>query len=796
MSTSLNLPEHFETTKRGIISDIAHLFDILGTLAPTVIRMKITYQEVWETGSDWDELLPSHFVERHSAWRQELPTLAKKKLPRCYFNKGVTRVTTQLHGFCDASTRAYAAVIYVRATYANKPPTCSFVIAKTRVAPIKPLSVPRLELCGATLLAKLLTSVRKALDVPLTQVFAWTDSTIVLSWLDGHPKRFKTFVGNRLSTIISELPPNTWHHVPTAQNPADCASRGLSPAELVKHTLWWEGPTWLHSDPLVIPTQPLLGIGATPELKAVCAVSLPQPIRWIENLSNNYYTIIRITAWCLRFVSNLKQCRNDRAPTLINHLTVPELNSAERFLFHESQAFYFPKELYQLTHEQVIPSSSPIMALTHEHGLIRVGGRLTHSHLHHSQHHPIILHGKSTLCHKLMYHKHVALGHCGPSLLLSSVGIQLYIVGARRLARTTYRSCVVCRKATARTQQQLMGQLPSLRITPAHPFSTCGIDYAGPFLIKKGHTRRPVIVKCYMAVFICFATKAVHLEPVSDATTRTFIECLKRFVSRRGCPAHIYSDNGGNFVGARGELRELFHMLNQQDTTSAITTYLLEQRVQWHASPERAPHFGGLWEAAVKSAKLHLRKVVGTQRLTYEEFHTILTQVEACLNSRPLIALNSQSQDGITALTPAHFLIQRPAHAYPDESITSEPSLNRRWSLTRSILHHFWRRWSAEYLQQMQKITKWRKPNPNLMVGDIVLVKEDHTFSQQWPMARVIATHPGRDGLVRAVTIQTGTSKYKRPVVKLSLLLSQEEAKTSARSQESSPSPDHEQDQE
>ena len=217
------------------------------------------------------------------------------------------------------------------------------------------------------------------------------------------------------------------------------------------------------------------------------------------------------------------------------------------------------------------------------HSLTSMGSSMWVGDLHtptcitHSQHHPIILHGKSTLCHKLMYHNHVALGHCGPSLLLSSVGIQLNIVGARRLARTTYRSCVVCQKATARTQQQLMGQLPSLRITPAPPFSTCGIDYAGPFLIKKGHTRRPVIVKCY---FICFATKAVHLEPVSDATTCTFIECLKRFVSRRGCPAHIYSDNGGKFVGARGELRELFHMLNHQDTTSAITTNLLEQRVQ------------------------------------------------------------------------------------------------------------------------------------------------------------------------------------------------------------------------
>ena len=201
--------------------------------------------------------------------------------------------------------------------------------AKTRVTPIKSLSIPRLELCGATLLAKLLTSVRKALSVLLDQVYAWSDSTIVLSWLDGSSRRFKTFVGNRLSSILHELPPATWHHVPTAYNPADCASRGLSPRELANHTLWWEGPSWLLSEPMIMPIQPLLGLGSTPELKAVCALAQPSPIRWIETISNDYYKTLRITAWCLRYVSNFKQCRKNRAPNLTNHLTASEITSAE-----------------------------------------------------------------------------------------------------------------------------------------------------------------------------------------------------------------------------------------------------------------------------------------------------------------------------------------------------------------------------------------------------------------------------------------------------------------------------------
>ena len=254
MSTSLNLPTNYESTKRGVISDIARTFDVLGWLAPSIVMMKIMYQQVWEEKLEWDQPLPSKFIQKHATWRHELPLLAQRKQPRCYFHKGVARVIMQLHGFCDASTHAYSAVVYVRATYIGQPTTCALVTAKTRVAPLKSLSIPRLELCGAALLVKLLTSVRRALSVPLDQVYAWSDSTIVLSWLDSKPKRFKTFVGNHLSSISTDLPPATWHYVPTAHNPADCASRGLSPRDLVNHTLWWEGPIWLHSDPLVMPT--------------------------------------------------------------------------------------------------------------------------------------------------------------------------------------------------------------------------------------------------------------------------------------------------------------------------------------------------------------------------------------------------------------------------------------------------------------------------------------------------------------------------------------------------------------
>ena len=181
MATSLSLPPNPVPTKRGIISDVARTFDVLGCwLAPTIITMKVMYQQLWEKKLGWDDELPQHYITQHLKWRNELHLLATKKQPRCYFALSAHRQTTQLHGFCDASIHTYAAVVYVRATYTDHAPTCALVAAKTRVAPVKPLSIPRLELCGATLLTKLLTSVRKALGVPLDQVHAWCDSTIVL----------------------------------------------------------------------------------------------------------------------------------------------------------------------------------------------------------------------------------------------------------------------------------------------------------------------------------------------------------------------------------------------------------------------------------------------------------------------------------------------------------------------------------------------------------------------------------------------------------------------------------------
>ena len=270
-----------------------------------------------------------------------------------------------------------------------------------------------------------------------------------------------------------------------------------------------------------------------------------------------------------------------------------------------------------------------------------------------------------------------------------------------------------------------MGQLPLERVTPGIVFEKVGVDYAGPVYLKLGHVRKPTIIKAYVCVFVALSVKAVHLELVSDLTSAAFIACLRCFIARRGKPSSIWSDHGSNFVGAARELSELMDFLQLQKTNGDISEFCSSQGIQWSFIPEHAPHFGGLWESAVRSMKVHLKRIIGDAKLTFEELSTILAQVEACLNSRPLIPMPNED-DGIEALTPGHFLIGRPLESLPDYPSTFQTvSILRRWNLCQTLTRHFWQRWSTDYFASLRKFTKWHDSTRNAQVGDVVLLRED-----------------------------------------------------------------------
>ncbi|XP_047024640.1 uncharacterized protein LOC124633456 [Helicoverpa zea] len=307
-----------------------------------------------------------------------------------------------------------------------------------------------------------------------------------------------------------------------------------------------------------------------------------------------------------------------------------------------------------------------------------------------------------------------------------------------------------------------MGNLPNVRTNPSFPFYSCGTDFAGPFMISSRKGRGSRVSKCYLCLFVCLTTKAVHLELVSDLTTQGFLMCLRRFVSRRGKPYEIYSDNGKTFVGANNELGRVL-----KSSREAVTEYGSTEGIRFKFSPAYSPHFGGIWEAGVKSSKHHLKRIAGNAALTFEELATLFTQIEAILNSRPLSPLSSDPTD-LLPLTPGHFLIGRPLKSVP--SLLIEKSRANRYERIEQLRQQFWERWRREYLAELQQRTKWRRPDRELKVGDLVILKEDNLPPLCWRLGRITKLYQGPDGVSRVADVLTSRGTVKRAVHKFCII--------------------------
>lgn len=435
-----------------------------------------------------------------------------------------------------------------------------------------------------------------------------------------------------------------------------------------------------------------------------------------------------------------------------------------RLAVRVTQRTHFQELLKQLTkpnHIVTPPTMAQLAPFLDHTGLIRVGGRLQRSMLSDDAKHPYLLPKSSHVTSLLITAFHRRLLHAGPKLIIAMLRQEFWILSCREAVRRVIFKCVKCTRHKALNPTPCMGILPETRVHSVRPFFSVGTDYGGPYLIKERKRRNTKTTKVYIALFVCMATKAIHVEIVSDLKTDAFLAALDRFIARRGVPTHMYSDCGTNYVGAARQLKFLFR---NKDVQTQISARVI---CNWYFNPPAAPHFGGLWEAGIKSVKFHLKRVIGTQVLTYEEFETLCVRVEGILNSRPLTPASMDPHD-FTALTPGHFLIGQPLLAVPEENITEVP-MNRltRWQLLRQMHQSFWKRWSQEYLNTLQVRQKWTSIQDNLKVDDLVIVEAPNQPPSVWRMGRITAVHPGPDGTVRVVTINTQEGEMKRPVVKV-----------------------------
>ncbi|CAB0040671.1 unnamed protein product [Trichogramma brassicae] len=594
----------------------------------------------------------------------------------------------------------------------------------------------------------------------------WTDSQVVLAWLRAPPCTWKVFVANRVSEIHSLLPTASWGHVTSKENPADVASRGCPPGHIKNDLLWWHGPSWLLSSRTSPTTE---GMEPSTELerrteRRCFATTKEDNIETVLDRFSSLNRLVRVIAYCLRWKRYLSPSKK---VSLSTNVSAIEFAEARKAICRAVQAVSFSEELKALSKSKDLPRGSPLRRLRpflDDQAILRVGGRLDYSALSFNEKHPMIIPKASRFTELLIYQAHQMTLHGGPQLVQSHLCRCWWIIQGRSSIRQLIQSCPTCARYQGRRQEQLMAPLPAPRVTPSRPFTETGLDYAGPFALRTSKGRGQKSFKGYVAVFTCFSTRAIHLEVVSDYTSKTFLLALRRFFARRGLSRRITTDCGTTFQGAAAnELQQLFR--SASTFSNEVAAALAQNEVQWDFIPPRAPHFGGIWEAGVKAFKFHLKRVIGEAKLTFEEFSTLTAQIEACLNSRPISPLSADSQD-VAALTPGHFLIGTALLAAPepatDERLVGVP----RWKIATQMRNHFWRRWQREVLNHMQVRQKWNIRQPGLLPGELVLITDDLQPPQRWPLARVEQLHPGADGLTRVVTLRTANTSLKRPITK------------------------------
>ncbi|XP_055910713.1 uncharacterized protein LOC129945078 [Eupeodes corollae] len=704
----VTLEEQKIATKRVVLSEISRIFDPFGWVSPSIIMAKVLIQDLYIAGVSWDDQLPPSLMQKWLTIRKNLGCLENISIPR-WIRTEKEGCRIQFHGFSDASERAYAACIYISIHSKGK---CfvSLLASKTKVAPVNRISIPKLELCGAHLLAKLIASVKKGMGLGDVECYAWTDSQVVLAWLSQHPCKWTTFVGNRTSEILELVPKSQWRHVSSKLNPADCASRGLQPNLLPSFDLWWQGPAFLR-DMEAIQNKFIFKNTETDLEKRNITLSLATTEAPPENeillRFSSLTRLKRIMAWCRRFIHNAKLKGEDEGKREFGPLSTNELEAELCFWIRETQNAAFSMELNRLKLSKPIRIDSNLKSLDPFIGnddLLRVGGRIQKGQFGFQQKHPPILPKESHLTTLILAFYHHKYLHGGPHLMLGVIRQNYWILHLKGKVSKYIRGCVKCQRYAARPLEQQMGNLPKVRLEMCKPFTNTGVDYAGPLTIQTYKGRGAKHQKCYVALFICLSTRAIHLELVSDLTSDAAIAALKRFLSMRGSVKRILSDNGSNFIGASRELKAIYKLFNSNEN---IHKYVAEEEISCEFIPPHAPHFGG-----------------------------------------------------------------GPTMTLPEQNLC-DAKINTlsRWQYTQRLQQEFWRRWQREYLHQLQQRTKWTLKKRNMELNDLVLVLDNNLPPSKWLMGRVINLFPGADGLIRVVEIRTKSGVMRRDITKLALLL-------------------------
>ncbi|XP_023815425.1 uncharacterized protein LOC111948165 isoform X1 [Oryzias latipes] len=674
-------------SRRGVLSTVASIFDPLGFVAPFILVGKQILQEMCRNNIGWDEPLSEDLLPRWESWLLDLKNLADIKIQRCYVPDNFGQVQRyELHHFSDASASGYGVCSYLRAISVSHRVHCSLVMGKARVTPSKVTTIPRLELSAAVVAVRTSNLLRRELDIE-TQDFFWTDSRVVLGYINNDARRFHIFVANRVQAIKQSTNSSQWRHVTSEENPADHTSRGCTVKGLVSSN-WFTGPDFLWCEKL--PSDDIKVGDITVEDPELRKVIVHKILTAKDSLSSRFS---KFSSWrrLVKGIARLRRCvREFKGLSLRNNVasSLEERKEAELTIISIVQRETFPEEIQNLQHKGEMTTQDRIKRLhtlnpfLDEQGVMRVGGRLKHSTLHPYIKHPAILPDSSHISKLLIEHYHQQVQHQGRGITMNELRSNgIWILGCSHAVSSFIYKCVKCRKLRS-AQVQKMADLPHDRVETTPPFTYCGMDCFGPFYIKEGRKE----LKRYGLLFTCLCSRAVHIEVLDDMTADSFINALRAFIAIRGNVRQLRSDQGANFVGAKRELQQTVRQMDQESLKRLGCEFVM--------NTPAASHMGGVWERQIRTIRSVLTSILhqSSSRLDSSSLRTYFYEVMAIINSRPLTAHLLNDPTGPQPLTPNHILTMKSSVILPPpgQFVTEDVYLRKRWRRVQFLANEFW----------------------------------------------------------------------------------------------------------
>lgn len=746
-------------TKRKVLCVIMMIYDPLGFLSFFIVRGKLLLKSIWRSGIDWDQQLKPSENEKWQEWMQDLPRITDIKIPRWYFSSMQDDETFELHIIVDASENVAAAIVYVVRCFDNYRES-SFVASKTKVAPNRPISIPRMELQAAVLGVRLANMFNTTHTLKITRRVFWSDSINVLCWINS-PRKFKVYVAHRIGEILESSIASEWRWIPTKLNVADFATKCARFRNSLTPPHWFQGPGFLCTPENNWPKSPSnLPAPDENDIELRCTVVISNNefndvLRPDISRFSNLSRLLRTQAYVLRFFNRHK----NGGP-----LESQELIDAENYLVRSIQQEAFGADFEALKKGKAISKNSQIRQYSpflSDEQIIRSRSRLINiDFLSLDQKLPIILPKSHRFTDLVISNMHRRFLHQNHSAVINELH-QKYIISSLRAKLKSLRAkCISCRKERSKIDYPEMAPLPQSRFAiNMRPFSHTGLDYFGPMLVTIGRRKE----KRWGALFTCLTTRAIHLEIATSLSTESFILVFRMFISRRGHPNIVYCDRGTNFKGAESSLRQVLENIQKglQCHFSHIT---------WKFNPPLAPHMGGAWERLVRSVKEGLRAALPERNFNDETLRSLLCEVEAQVNARPLTYVET-AEDAIESITPNHFLLGASSGVKPIGLFTDDPSiLKSAWKRQQQVSEVFWRRWTSEYLPSISQRTKWFEPVDPLKEGDVVTIVNPE-IPHSWQLGRVEKIITSADGQVRQVDVRTADGVYRRPAAKIAILL-------------------------